>query len=73
MDRGIWRATVHKVAESQTRWSDLACRDKEGTGEEREAGLGLTLPGRFCRLWGTGALASCLVVKAGLKCAKREI
>ena len=25
MDRGAWRATVHGVAKSWTRWSDLAC------------------------------------------------
>ena len=37
MDRGTWRSTVHKVTKSRTQPSDLACTDRKGAGEEREA------------------------------------
>ena len=37
MDRGTWRSTVHQVTKSRTQPSDLACTDRKGAGEEREA------------------------------------
>ena len=70
MDRGTWRATIHKVAKSRTQLSDSVCTDREGAGEEREAGSGLTILSQVSRPWGSGALASCPVIVAGLKCEK---
>ena len=35
MDRGAWRATVHRVTKSRTRQSDLACTHTHSPKEPR--------------------------------------
>ena len=49
-------------SQSRTQLSDLVCTDREGAGEEREAGSGLTILSQVSRPWGSGDLASCLVI-----------